>query len=491
MAFLSRRQLVGRFGAGLLLPAVSVAGVPLTGLAPGSAAAQARLPSGSTSIAPMIERVAPGVVGISTGGRQAERNPLLNDPVFREFFEELQRRGKGGQGGPGGGQPAPPPLQPSGSGVIVDAAQGIVWTNHHVIEGASRLAVVLNDRRELEATLVGSDAATDIAVLRVRPDRLTAVRLGNSDAVRVGDFVSAIGNPFGLGQTVTIGVVSALGRGLDPGAVQEYIQTDAAINPGNSGGALVSMDGELLGINTAILTGGQGNRGNIGIGFSVPTALAREVAAQILRHGEVRRGRIGLQVGEVTPQLAQQAGLAQIAGAVVTEVVRNSPAERAGVRAGDLIERVNGRAVATGSQFRNRVALVPVGETVEVAVRRGTTTVAMRMQVEPVQQGQQAQQQQRPPQTTPSPAEPQPPAASPATAGLTLNASPGGVLVSALDASSPLHSAGVRAGDVLLVVNGEAIDNVQEGLRLLAAPGAKTLSVLRGDAKLRLRVAGP
>jgi serine protease Do len=161
------------------------------------------------------------------------------------------------------------------------------------------------------------------------------------------------------------------------------------------------------------------------------------------------------------------------------------------VRAGDLIERVNGRAVATGSQFRNRVALVPVGETVEVAVRRGTTTVAMRMQVEPVQQGQQAQQQQRPPQTTPSPAEPQPPAASPATAGLTLNASPGGVLVSALDASSPLHSAGVRAGDVLLVVNGEAIDNVQEGLRLLAAPGAKTLSVLRGDAKLRLRVAGP
>ena len=481
MSVLSRRQWVGRIGAGLLLPAVPMGGW----LLPGAAAAQARLPAGSTSIAPMIERVAPGVVGISTGGRQAERNPLLNDPVFREFFEELQRRGKGGGQA---GQPAPPPLQPSGSGVIIDAAQGIVWTNHHVIEGASRLAVVLNDRRELEATLVGSDAATDIAVLRVRPERLTAVRLGNSDTVRVGDFVSAIGNPFGLGQTVTIGVVSALGRGLDPGAVQEYIQTDAAINPGNSGGALVSMDGELLGINTAILTGGQGNRGNIGIGFAVPTALAREVAAQILKHGEVRRGRIGLQVGEVTPQLAQQAGLAQIAGAVVTEVVRNSPAERAGVRSGDLIERVNGRAVMTGSQFRNRVALVPVGATVEVAVRRGTSTVALRMQVEPVQTQQQQQRQPQPSQAPPSPTEPQP---GPATAGLTLSASPGGVLVSALDASNPLHAAGVRAGDVLLVVNGEAVDNVQTGLRLLAAPGAKTLSVLRGDAKLRLRAAGP
>ena len=466
MALLSRRAF-GALGVGLFVP---------TALYMGPATAQTRLPGAGASIAPMIERVAPGVVGISTGGRQPERNPLLNDPVFKEFFEELQRRGKGGQGG----QAGPPPLQPSGSGVIVDATQGIVWTNHHVIEGAGRLVVVLNDRRELDATLVGTDPATDIAVLRVRPERLTAVRLGNSEAVRVGDYVSAIGNPFGLGQTVTLGVVSALGRGLQPDAVQEYIQTDAAINPGNSGGALVSLDGELLGINTAILTGGQGNRGNIGIGFAVPTALAREVADQILKFGEVRRGRVGLQVGEVTPQLAQQAGLAQIAGAIVTEVARNSSAERAGVRVGDIIERVNGRPVATGSQFRNRVALVPVGEVLQISARRGAASVDVRLPVEPLAAA--------PQRTAAAPGAPGQTGPGPHAAGLAVAATTDGGVVSALEAGSPLHAAGVRPGDVMLAVEGQAVDSPQTLLRLLSAPGAKTLSVLRGDSKLRLRL---
>ena len=427
------------------------------------------------SIAPMIDAVSAGVVGVSTARAQADRNPLLDDPVFKDFLEERRRRGKSGTNDPF----APPSLEPSGSGVIVDAAQGIVWTNHHVIEGAGRLAVVLSDRRELEATLVGSDPATDIAVLRVKPERLTAVRLGDSDAVRVGDFVSAIGNPFGLGQTVTVGIVSALGRGLDRGSFEEFIQTDAAINPGNSGGALVSMEGELIGINTAILTGGEGNRGNIGIGFAVPTSVAREVAAQILRHGEVQRGRVGLQVGEVSQEIASRLGLARISGALVTEVAQNSPAARAGLRAGDVIEGMNGRDVATGSHFRNRLGLVPVGSTLELAVRRPGEALAFRMQVEPVRTAVAAAGQR-----------PRAEASSSLLAGLSLADGQGGAIISSLAAGSPLHAAGLRTSDLIIAVNAEPVENAEKCRRMLSAAGAKAISVMRGDSKLRFRLSG-
>ncbi|HUQ53653.1 MAG TPA: trypsin-like peptidase domain-containing protein, partial [Gammaproteobacteria bacterium] len=247
------------------------------------------------TLAPLLQRVTPGVVNISVSGSAAEaRNPLLEDPFFRRFFE-------------GPDAPLAPPSVPRqsiGSGVIIDADEGLVVTNHHVVQGADSIVVTLNDRREYNATLVGSDAGTDIALLRVVADaKLTEIPIGNSSQLAVGDYVVAIGNPFGLGQTATAGIVSALGRsGVNIESFEDFIQTDASINPGNSGGALVDINGQLLGVNTAILSG---TGGNIGIGFAIPSNMVREVVAQLLEHGNVERGRIGIAIQDVTPGLAQ------------------------------------------------------------------------------------------------------------------------------------------------------------------------------------------
>jgi serine protease Do/serine protease DegQ len=362
--------------------------------APAPVSALAAIAAGPT-LAPVVEAVTPGVVGISVSQRSAG-NPLLNDPAFRRFFEESERERPGRRNGD---RAEAPEVRPAGSGVVIDAQQGLVLTNHHVVQGASRIVVVLKDRREVVAELVGSDAGTDIAVLRIRADRLSAVRLGDSDTARVGDFVIAIGNPFGLGQTVTTGIVSALGRGISPEGYEDYIQTDAAINPGNSGGALVNLRGELIGINTAILSGrgsGGSGGGNIGIGFAVPTSMAREVVAQILRNGEVRRGRIGAQLAEVTQEIAHQRGLPAIAGAVVREVSRGSAAERAGLRPDDIVLQVNGRPVRTSSDLRNRVALIPVGSIADMQVWRRGAPSSVRITVEPAAAEQVASAQDAP-----------------------------------------------------------------------------------------------
>jgi len=315
------------------------------------------------TLAPLLERVTPAVVNISVVGTEAEaRNPLLEDPFFRRFFE-------------GPNAPLAPPSVPRqsiGSGVIIDGDQGLVVTNHHVVQGADTILVTLSDRREFTATLVGSDAGTDIALLRVTTDdaEFAEVPIGDSNAVAVGDYVVAIGNPFGLGQTATAGIVSAIGRsGVNIESYEDFIQTDASINPGNSGGALVDIDGELLGVNTAILSG---TGGNIGIGFAIPSNMVRKVVEQLLEHGDVQRGRIGIAIQDVTPALAQALELTADRGALVTQVEPGSPSEKAGIEPGDVIVEINGKAIDSSSDLRNEVGLVRAGEPVDVtAIRDG------------------------------------------------------------------------------------------------------------------------
>jgi Do/DeqQ family serine protease len=314
------------------------------------------------TLAPLLQRVTPAVVNIAVVGAAAEaENPLLDDPFFRRFFE-------------GPDAPLLPPSTPRqsiGSGVIIDGNKRLVVTNHHVVQDADSIVVTLSDRREYTATLVGSDAGTDIALLRVMADDtpFADIPIGDSNAVSVGDYVVAIGNPFGLGQTATAGIVSALGRsGVNIESFEDFIQTDASINPGNSGGALVDINGRLLGVNTAILSG---TGGNIGIGFAIPSNMVREVVEQLLEHGDVQRGRIGIAIQDVTPGLAQALELTTDRGALVTQVEPGSPAEQAGIQAGDVVVAVDNQPIDSSADVRNTVGLVRAGESVAVAVVRG------------------------------------------------------------------------------------------------------------------------
>ena len=302
------------------------------------------LRDGVPTLAPLIEKITPAVVNISVATMAPQRhNPLFRDPFFRRFFDLPD------------GAPVRP-QQSAGSGVIVDAAQGFVLSNHHVVAGADSVMVTLKDSRRFEAEILGSDPGTDIALLRIEADELTALPTGNSDGLQVGDFVIAIGNPFGLGQTVTSGIVSALGRsGINVEGYEDFIQTDASINPGNSGGALVNLHGELVGINTAII-GPSG--GNVGIGFAVPVNIATAVMGQLAEHGEMQRGRIGVLIQDLTSDLAEALNLDIERGAVVSRVESGSPAEDAGLQAGDVIVAVDGTKVESSRDLRNAIGLV-------------------------------------------------------------------------------------------------------------------------------------
>ena len=311
------------------------------------------------SLAPLVKRVAPAVVNIRVSQSVQTRSPYSDD-MFRRFF----------------GLPETPEgtreVQSAGSGVIVDADEGYILTNHHVVDGADTISVTLLNEETLEAEIVGSDAATDIAVLRVDPDDLTDIPIGDSENVEVGDFVIAIGNPFGLSHTVTSGIVSALGRsGIGRDSFEDFIQTDASINPGNSGGALVNMRGELVGINSAIISR---TGGNVGIGFAVPSELARSIMRQILDFGEVRRGLLGVSIQTIDAESAKALGAEVDSGALVSSVEPGSAAEQAGIQVDDIIVRVNDERIDNSRELANAIGLKGSGDSVEIEYLRGGRT---------------------------------------------------------------------------------------------------------------------
>ncbi len=310
------------------------------------------------TLAPMIEQTRPAVVNIATRGSvNVQNHPLLNDPLFQRFFKGFENL------------PQRKEVKSLGSGVIIDADAGYIVTNHHVIDGADEIAVTLHDGQQLVAKIVGSDPEADVAILKVEHNNLTHIPFADSSRLRVGDFAVAIGNPFGLGQTVTSGIISALGRtGLGIEGYEDFIQTDASINPGNSGGALVNLRGELIGINTAILA--SGGTGNVGIGFAIPINMVRELTDQLIEYGEVRRGMLGVIMQNLTPELAQAFGLDMHQGVVISQVVDDSAASKAGLKAGDVISEINGVVVKSASAMRNMVGLMRVGAKMNIIVLR-------------------------------------------------------------------------------------------------------------------------
>ncbi len=335
-----------RFAPVFLLAAVSISPVPAAAAGLPLSVDGQQLPS----LAPMVERASPAIVNINTSA--TVESPVMRDPFFGRLYQRPPRK-----------------VSSLGSGVIVDAQKGLLLTNHHVISGADEITVTLLDGRELKATLVGSDKETDIAVLRVPAERLTAVALADSAQLRVGDFVVAIGNPFGLGHSVTSGIVSALGRqGLGIEQYEDFIQTDAAINPGNSGGALVNLRGELVGINTAIVS--PGGTGNVGIGFAIPINMARGIMQQLVQFGEVRRGLLGVSSQTLTPELADAISAPQTQGVVVKRVTENSPAAKAGLRAWDIITAINSKPVRSEAELNNQLGLLPAGSEVQLELWR-------------------------------------------------------------------------------------------------------------------------
>ena len=339
---------------GLQPPALAAPTVPTT--MPMVAALPTATADGQAlpSLAPMLQQVMPAVVSVRT--KQRVRVSPFADPIFRRMFPDMSEERIN---------------ESLGSGVIVDAQRGLVLTNHHVIEGADDVSVTLSDGRELKAEFLGSDADTDVALMKIPAEKLTAVSLANSDQLRVGDFVVAVGNPFGVGQTVTSGIVSAVGRSNLPGlGFQNFIQTDASINPGNSGGALVNLRGELVGINTASFNPRGSQAGNIGLGFAIPTSLARSIMAQLLTGGAVRRGTLGIDSQDVDTKIARALGLDQARGTVVTRVYPGSSAATAGLRVGDVILAINGQRVDDSASLRNFQGLQPVDAKVALDVRR-------------------------------------------------------------------------------------------------------------------------
>jgi Do/DeqQ family serine protease len=325
------------------------------------------------SLAPVIKATSPAVVNIATRGTLTERvpvNPLREDPYFRRFFNV-----------PEGGQLRQRQFQSAGSGVIVDAKNGYIVTNRHVIENASEITVTLLDDRHFQATVVGSDEGTDIAVLKVHEPHLQEMPLGDSSHLEVGDWVVAIGNPFGLKHTVTAGIVSALGRtGIHPRGYEDFIQTDASINPGNSGGALVNLNGELIGINSAILSK---DGGNIGIGFAIPVNMVKAVMDQLITYGEVKRGVVGIKLRDVTPEAAESLQLVNARGVEIAEVAPGSAADHAGIKVGDVVVSMSGVPLESAAQLRNGLALLRVGQSVDLRLLRAGAERSVTLTINP------------------------------------------------------------------------------------------------------------
>ncbi len=406
------------------------------------------------SLAPMLKRVTPGVVNIQIRGTVQEQNPLANDPFFRRFFDVPNT-------------PRQREFQSAGSGVIVDAKNGYIVTNAHVIENATEITVQLLDNRSLTAKVIGKDPGSDVAVLKVQAANLVEIPIADSDLEEVGDFVVAIGNPFGLGHTVTSGIISALGRsGINPEGFEDFIQTDASINPGNSGGALVNLNGRLVGINSAILSR---TGGNIGIGFAIPSNMMKTVMDQLIKYGEVRRGVLGVNIQTLTPDIAQSMELGSVQGALVSQVVDGSAAEKAGIKAGDVITAVNGKPVKDASALRNTIGLLRIGDRVDVSLlrdgkpRRVTAVIGERDA-----------------------------AAESKAAGLheglqgaeLVDAQGGGVLIRSVAEGSPAAQRGLRTNDVILAVGRTRVANLADFQRATEGASAFVVQIRRGSAML-------
>ncbi len=441
--------------------------VGLTGLLPGMASAV--LPASIAghpvpTLADMLETVTPAVVSIKTEEEvDVRKHPLYQDPIFRYFFDLPE-------------QPDSTP-QSLGSGVVVDAKRGYVITNSHVIADADRIAVTLHDGRTLEAEVMGSDPETDVAVLKIKPDRLVALPIADSSTLRVGDFVVAIGNPFGLRTTVTSGIVSALGRtGLGIEGYEDFIQTDASINPGNSGGALVNLKGELIGINTAILAPGEGN---VGIGFAIPSNMVMSLKRQLIKFGKVQRGRLGVTAQDLTPDLANAFGIRGNRGAVIVKVQPDSAAARAGLRTGDVVLEVNDKPVRNSSDLRNVVGLLRVGDRLTMKIRRKnlTRTITATVGKAAPTSIDGATLHGRLQGATFTDIAPNHP----------LRSRVDGVMVNELVRDSAAAGAGLRVGDIVVGVNRKPLRGLDDFQQLIRATGPPiALNIQRGHASLLL-----
>src|SRR5271165_320077 len=443
-------------GAAVIISPAFIAAGPAHSAVPVPAADGAPIPS----LAPMVRRISPSVVNIATRGtikeEPGQRNPLLDDPFFRRFFDT-----------PPDARPRERQFKSAGSGVIVDAKNGYIITNHHVVENASEITITLLDNREFKAKVLGSDEGADIAVLQAKQPNLVAMALGDSSKLEVGDYVVAIGNPFGLKHTVTAGIVSALGRsGINEDGYQDFIQTDASINPGNSGGALVNLRGELVGINAAILSR---SGGNIGIGFAIPVNMVRGVVDQLAKFGEVKRGILGVNIYPVSPEIAKEYGLTEATGALVTGIAPGSAAEHAGVKTGDIITTLNGTAIKGPGELRNGIGMLRIGDKVELGILRDgkpiklSALVAARADVDGANAG----------------------AINKAFEGVELaDAEGGGVLVKALPENSEAAQAGLRANDRIVGVGRTPIANLKDLREATKGATFMILNVRRGSSAL-------
>lgn len=436
------------------------------------------------SLAPMLEKVMPSVVSINVEGSTTVNTPRM-PRNFQQFFGDnspfcqdgspfqsspfCQGGGQGGAPGSDGGQQQK--FMALGSGVIIDAAKGYVVTNNHVVDNATTIKVQLSDGRKFDAKVVGKDPRSDIALIQIQdPKNLSAIKLADSDALRVGDYTVAIGNPFGLGETVTSGIVSALGRsGLNVENYENFIQTDAAINRGNSGGALVNLNGELIGINTAILAP---DGGNIGIGFAIPSNMVKNLTSQMVQYGQVKRGELGILGTELNSELAKAMKVDAQRGAFVSQVMPNSSAAKAGIKAGDVITSLNGKPISSFAALRAEVGSMPIGSKVTLGLLRDGKPVNVSLEL------QQSSQNQVDSSTIFSGIE---------GAEMSNKGADKGVVVNNVKANSPAARIGLKKGDVIMGANQQPVKNIAELRKILESkPSVLALNIQRGDTSLYL-----
>ncbi|HGJ5876847.1 MAG TPA: Do family serine endopeptidase [Arsenophonus sp.] len=424
------------------------------------------------SLAPMLEKVLPAVVSIRVSGTQFQNQQLPEE--FKFFFGPNFRSQ----------QQSIRPFEGLGSGVIIDAEKGYILTNNHVIDNAHRIQIQLNDGREIDVKLVGRDPQTDIALLQIKDSstanlkklNLTAIKIADSDKLRVGDFAVAVGNPFGLGQTVTSGIISALGRsGLNLEGLENFIQTDASINRGNSGGALVNLNGELIGINTAILAPGGGN---VGIGFAIPSNMAKSLSNQIIKHGEVKRGLLGIKGTEMTSDVAKALNIDAQKGAFISEVIPNSAAAKAGIQSGDVLITINGKYINSFAELRAKIGTSEIGKKITIGLLRKGKPMEISVTLEDSNSsGTKAE------------------VLTTSLMGATLSNSTikgtKGVKVDSVSSNSPAAMLGLAKGDLIVSANEQRIENINQLRKIIETkPTTLALNILRGDQNIYLLLRG-